>query len=150
MDYWQNKWLRGTLAVLRIGLGALFVYAAWTKLREPWALFAITLDAYHILPHWSVAPVSRAIPWFELALGLLLASGRLIRVSTTAATATLLLFLVVLVHSYAQGLEIDCGCFGLGERLSALTLLRDSLLLAVSLLLTIAAYRRPRPDTVAA
>jgi len=45
-----------------------------------------------------------------------------------------------------KGMQIDCGCFGPGERLSWLTLLRDGALLAASLWLTVMAMRR-RPET---
>jgi hypothetical protein len=46
-----------------------------------------------------------------------------------------------MAHAYAQGLKIDCGCFGFGEPISAATLLRDGALLAMSLTLTFLALR---------
>ena len=38
--------------LLRIALGAIFVYAAWSKLKDPWALFAMAIDSYQVLPVW--------------------------------------------------------------------------------------------------
>ena len=60
-------------------MGVVFLYAAWTKLREPWLLFAMTVDAYGILPQWAVMAVARTLPWAELVLGVLLISGKWIR-----------------------------------------------------------------------
>lgn len=136
----QNRWIRGALLLVRIALGVLFIFAAWTKLREPWAVFAISVDSYQILPQWGVIAVARTLPWFELALGILLITGFLIRLSTTLTSAILLLFFTVLIRSYMQGLQIDCGCFGLGEKLSIATLVRDAVLLAASLLVTVTAF----------
>jgi hypothetical protein len=52
----------------------------------------------------------------------------------------------VMVRTYMAGLEINCGCFGPGERLGPLTLLRDGSLLALALAVTIGAFilRRKR------
>jgi uncharacterized membrane protein YphA (DoxX/SURF4 family) len=139
-----NKLLRAVLLVLRLALGGVFVYAAWTKLREPWMLFAISIDAYHVLPEWAVTLVARTLPWVELMAGLLLVAGRWMRVSTVATSALLALFFALMVRAYARGEAIDCGCFGAGEAISPVTLVRDGSLLAGSLLLLVAAYRKPR------
>ena len=128
------------LIVLRIGLGAVFGYAAWTKLHEPWRLFAMSVDAYHVLPEWGVIAVARSLPWLELTLAVLLVAGLWRRATLPAASVLLGVFFGLMVRSYARGEGIDCGCFGPGEAISPLTLLRDGGLLAVSLGLTAAAF----------
>jgi uncharacterized membrane protein YphA (DoxX/SURF4 family) len=138
-----NKLLRIVLVLLRLALGGVFVYAAWIKLREPWMLFALSIDAYHVLPEWAVTLVARTLPWVELMAGLLLLAGRWVRVSTVATSALLALFFGMMVRAYARGEAIDCGCFGPGEAISPLTLLRDGSLLGGSLFLMVAAFRRP-------
>ena len=55
----------------RLLLGAVFIYAAYTKLRQSWLLFALSIDSYQMLPEWAVLAVARTLPWFELALGVL-------------------------------------------------------------------------------
>jgi len=146
MTSWQSKL---TLA-LRILLGAVFIYAAWTKLQQPWALFALSIDAYGLLPEAAVIAVARTLPWVELFLGLLLLSGWFLRISAAAVSAILLLFFAVMVRSYLKGLQIDCGCFGVGEALSVRTLARDGALLGASLALTAVAFRaRRRPSPAA-
>lgn len=129
--------------LLRIALGCVFVFSAWLKLRDPWQLFAMAVDAYRLLPQWAVIVVARTLPWAELLLGLLLISGVWLRVSASAASLLLLGFLTMMVRSYLKGMKIDCGCFGSGDPISLLTLARDSGLLAGALALTVLAWRAP-------
>ena len=51
-----------------------------------------------------------------------------------------------MVRTYMAGLEINCGCFGPGERLGPLTLLRDGSLLALGLAVTIGAFMLRRKN----
>ncbi len=137
----MTRWI--TLA-LRLVLGAIFLYAAWTKLRQPWLVFALSIDAYRLLPEWAVFTVARALPWLELVLGVLLISGLKIRY-TALATATLLAgFYASMIYAYSAGSGIDCGCFGVGEAVSARTLVRDGALLAAAVALVISSGWRRR------
>jgi len=128
--------------LLRLLLGAVFLYAAYTKLRLPWMIFAMSIDAYGVLPEWGVLAVARTLPWIELALGVLLVSGFRLPYASTAATAMLSLFFLLMVFAYGKGSGIDCGCFGPGEALTGKTLARDGLLAALSGTLTALSYRR--------
>jgi len=142
----NNKTPAAILAsILRLVLGAVFVYAAWTKLREPWAMFAISIDSYQVLPSWAVELAARWLPWFELLLGVLLIAGLVRRPAMLSTSLLLLVFFGLMVKALIQGMDIDCGCFGPGERLSWITLLRDGVLLASSLWLTVIALR-PAPQ----
>ena len=132
----SSRVLRAVALALRIALGAVFVYAAWTKLREPWELFAMSIDAYKVLPYWAVLVVARTLPWAEMLIGLALMAGRWLRVSAGVASLLLLVFFGLMVRAYAKGMQIDCGCFGGGDTISVRTLVRDGTLLAGSLLLT--------------
>jgi uncharacterized membrane protein YphA (DoxX/SURF4 family) len=127
--------------ILRIVLGGVFVFAAWMKLREPWALFALSIDSYQVLPSWAVELAARALPWFELLLGVALIAGVWRGASAVAASLLLAVFFGLMVMAMAKGMQIDCGCFGPGERLSWITLLRDGALLATSLFVTTMAFR---------
>jgi putative oxidoreductase len=144
----SSKTLPAVTLVLRIALGAIFVYAAWTKLVHvqlrpfyieltPWQLFAMEVSGYELLPLKAVELVARTLPWFELLLGLLLIAGYWLR-SAAAATALLLAgFFTLMVRAYARGLEIPCGCFGANDIISWKTLLRDGSLLAAALALVV-------------
>jgi uncharacterized membrane protein YphA (DoxX/SURF4 family) len=129
-------------------MGVVFLYAAWTKLRESWALFAMAIDAYQLLPQWAVMLAARTLPWAELVLGLWLISGKWLRIAAPAASLLLLSFFVILIRSYVKGMQIDCGCFGSGDPISPLTLARDGGLLAACLLLTVLAFLRARRPSV--
>ena len=134
----------------RVLLGGVFIYAAYTKLRVPWALFAMSLNSYQILPEPFVIFVARVLPWVELALGILLIGGWKLRYTAAATSALLGGFFVIMLRSYFKGQGIDCGCFGVGEALSARTLARDGALVALSLGLTVAAFLSTRKPTAAA
>jgi uncharacterized membrane protein YphA (DoxX/SURF4 family) len=142
--------MRHALLAARILLGVVYLYAAWTKLSQPWLLFAMSIDAYGVLPEWAVLALARVLPWFELALGLVLLSG--FRLRETAAVSTLLLggFLALMLRTWSAGMGIDCGCFGLGEAISWKTIVRDSALFLFSFALALFAWRaKPLPPAPA-
>ena len=142
--------MRYVLIALRVALGIIFLYAAYTKLREPWLLFAMSIDAYQILPQWAVMTLGRTLPWLELLLGVLLAAGIGLRYTAAGASILLGVFFAVMVRSYAAGMNIDCACFGLGEKIGPATLARDGALLALSLALTFLALHASKPTLEAA
>jgi len=134
--------MRMVALVLRVVLGAIFIYSAWSKLKDSWALFAMAVDSYQLLPLWAVEWVARTLPWLELLIGVLLIAGRWMRLATVATSLLLLVFFGLMVRAHAKGMEINCGCFGPGEVISWRTLLRDGALLAGSLTLTAVTIRR--------
>ena len=168
---------RALLLVGRIGVGLVLLYAGNAKLQQPWISFAATIEAYKILPPEAVIFTARTLPWFEAVLGALLVLGVCFEVMLGAllvldfwsevmldallilgvglrwvgavASALLLTFLAVLLRSYALGMDIDCGCFGPGEKLSWKTLVRDGLLAGVSLAVTIGGFLMARRSTTA-
>ena len=144
MTYSRSNVLRVTEIVLRIALGAIFAYAAYTKLKDPWALFAMNIDSYKVLPMWAVQLVARTLPWAELAIGLLLIAGIFRRFATVVTSLLLLVFFSLMVRAFATGQEINCGCFGPGEAISWKTLLRDGSLLAAALFVTVRSFQRRR------
>src|SRR3954469_13146968 len=139
----SNKALRGIALILRIVLGAVFVYAAWVKLRLPWQLFAMSIDSYQLLPPGPVELLARTLPWFELLLGGALISGKWLRMTSAITSALPLVFFTLIVRAALKGQEISCGCFGPGETISWKTMLRDGSMLAGSLFLTAMAWLRP-------
>lgn len=140
----SSRVLRVAALLLRIALGGIFLYAAYTKLRLPWQIFAMGIDSYQILPEWGSALVARTLPWFEVLIGLLLIAGRFMRIASAATSVLLLAFFTLMVRAYAKGMEIDCGCFGPGETISWKTLLRDGSMLAGALFVTVVAFRDRR------
>jgi uncharacterized membrane protein YphA (DoxX/SURF4 family) len=137
----------------RLLLGGIFIYAAYTKLREPFLLFAMSINAYKLVPEGVAVALARVLPWAELVLGLALVAGIFQRLSTLAATSLLGVFFTIMAHAYKPGQgadQISCGCFGIGEAISPRTLARDGALLALSVALTIAAFWSARQKRLAA
>lgn len=124
----------------RLLLGGVFIYAAYTKLIQHWTLFAFSINSYGIFPEWALKPIAIVLPWFELSLGLMLVFGLWLRYVAATVSILLLAFFAVMLRAYIQGQDIDCGCFGLGEALSLKTLVRDGLLLGLSVALTVGAF----------
>lgn len=136
--------------VLRLLLGSVWLYAAYTKFRESWLLFAMSIDAYRMLPQWAVLALARSLPWIELAIGILLVAGLALRYVSIAGAAILSVFFCVMALAHAQGLGIDCGCFGPGDQLSGWTLLRDGTLLAAAIALVYLSWKPAGPAQSAA
>ncbi len=137
-----TRWL---LLAGRLILGGVFVYAAYTKLSQPWMLFAMSINSYQMVSESSTKLLAQTLPWFELALGLVLLTGLALRWSATAASALLIFFFSVMLRAYMKNLEIFCGCFGVGDKLGPRTLVRDGSLAALALAVAIGAFlMRPR------
>ncbi len=112
--------------VSRLALAAIFIYAAYVKLKSPWFVFAASIDSYRMLPPNATIFLAKTLPWFELVLGALLLIGFRVRWVAIACGALLGGFWLSMLRAYLLGMNIDCGCFGPGEAISPLTLLRDA------------------------
>src|SRR5580658_508523 len=134
MASYPNRSLRWTLIALRVIVGAVFLYGGYVKLREPWALFAMGIDSYHLVAYRYLEPIARTLPLAECALGLWLMVGLWPRIPSTLVSLLLMVFFAAMLHAKMAGQQIDCGCVGPGDPISKWTLLRDGSLLAASLL----------------
>jgi uncharacterized membrane protein YphA (DoxX/SURF4 family) len=124
-------------------LAAIFIYAGYAKLREPWPNFAVAINSFKLAPDTWLEPMAKYLPWAELALGLAILSGLLLRWTALMASLVLALFFAVLIRSYALGMQVDCGCFGSGESpLGPLRLAEEAAMLALALAVMIGAFRR--------
>jgi putative oxidoreductase len=131
------------LAILsRLALAAIFIYSAYAKLKAPWFVFAASIDSYRMLPSGATIWIAKTLPWFELALGALLVIGFRVKWVAIACGVLLAGFWLSMLRAYLKGMDIDCGCFGPGERISVLTLLRDSLMVILAAAVWWSARRR--------
>lgn len=121
------------LAAVRMGLGAVFIYAGVLKIREPEA-FAGSVAAYQIFPYYLNYLVAATVPWVETLCGLLLIFGFRVRAAAGIVAGMNILFIVLLASTIARGLDIDCGCFRQGgEKTPAwIAILRDILFLSAA------------------
>jgi hypothetical protein len=102
------------VALVRVLLGALFVFAAAMKLRDPQG-FAFSVKAFDLFPadaEHAVKLIAFAVPWTELLIGLLLIAGLWTRAASLMLSLMLLAFIGGIVSVLARHLNVSCGCFG--------------------------------------
>lgn len=100
----------------RLILGALFVFAAYVKLSMPQE-FIESVRAFKIfdgkpLPDHLATLATFALPWTEMACGILLILGLWTRSAALILASLLAVFIVALVLVLRLPGEIECGCFG--------------------------------------
>jgi uncharacterized membrane protein YphA (DoxX/SURF4 family) len=120
----------------RLILAGVFIYSGYVKVQEP-LQFAVAISGYKLVPEHLIFPLAKFLPWAEIVLGLAILIGWKIRYFSAATAALLLFFIAVLAITVSRGIEANCGCFGLDERISPLTILRDSLFLIPAVYLVI-------------
>ncbi len=74
--------------------------------------------AYRLLPYDLVPVVGTALPFVEVALGLLLLTGTYTRVAGILGGLVMVAFIIAIASAWARGLSLDCGCFGGGGEIS--------------------------------
>ena len=117
----------------RVVLGALFLWAAATKLPDMNA-FAQDLANYRILPGLLVPWAATAVVGVEMVAGLALITGFAVRAAAVVIAGLLLAFIVFLSQALLRGIDLRCGCFGGDEPASWWTVARDLAMLAAALL----------------
>jgi uncharacterized membrane protein YphA (DoxX/SURF4 family) len=106
--------------VLRVGLGGLFLFAAYQKLfASPFSHqnFLEAIKAFRILPatpdwDWLLIGATFAIPWIELLAGLALVLGFWTRSAALVIGILLMVFIAGIVSVTLRGWHTDCSCFG--------------------------------------
>ena len=153
------SWPRVLLAIGRIALGAVFLFAAYAKLHfnggwhfgDYHFFFAMAIDSYNMLPLWAVETLARVLPILEAMIGAMLVLGLGVRWVAAFTSVLLLVFIGAMTRALILHIQIKCGCFGNDEPLTIWTLLRDSSLLVLALAVTIGAFvLHKRQDTPAA
>jgi len=103
--------LIGTLA--RIGLAAVWLVSGGLKVADPEQTY-VAVQAYDVLPTGITGAVAAALPFVEIALGILLLAGLGTRLVAAVSLVLLAAFIAGVAQAWARGLSIDCGCFGGG------------------------------------
>jgi len=97
--------------ILRIGLGAVFIYAGGAKLPDIESFF---WDIHHFeLTHPDVSILAAFfLPWLEIFAGLALIVGRFYLGAIAICGGLSAIFLGAISSAWYRGLDITCGCFG--------------------------------------
>ena len=113
MKKFHEKYQRLITLLGRLTLGGVLLVAGGLKAFTP-ADAANAVAAYRILPTSVAHIVGYAVPWLEIAIGLLLIFGVSVRWAATIGGITMLVFVAAIISVWARGMLIDCGCFGGG------------------------------------
>ncbi|MEY3650507.1 MAG: hypothetical protein RL370_1210 [Actinomycetota bacterium] len=127
--------------VARLILGGTLIAAGYLKFDEL-DKSQMAVRAYELLPISLANFLGVVLPFFELAVGILLVIGAGVRISAALSALLMFAFMIGISQAWARGLSIDCGCFGGGGQVAPgeadyLTpLLRDTGLAILAIYLT--------------
>jgi uncharacterized membrane protein YphA (DoxX/SURF4 family) len=110
--------LDGIGTAARLGLAAVWLVSGYLKASDLNQTY-VAVQAYDLLPSGAVSAVAGAVPFLELALGVLLLVGLGTRLTAIVSAVVLLAFIGAVGQAWARGLSIDCGCFGGGGQVAS-------------------------------
>lgn len=110
-QFFANRWF---LLLVRLVLGAIFLYAGATKIADP-QVFADSIASFRVVPTQLIGLLALGLPPMEVLLGLMLILGWRVRSAAFCVGMLTVVFAIALGQALARGLEVDCGCFGAGQ-----------------------------------
>ncbi|PIE17518.1 MAG: DoxX family protein [Proteobacteria bacterium] len=130
---------------VRVYLGVVFLLACWHKIQDP-AVFALDVATYQFLPLELINLFALVLPMVELVAGVMLITGLRSRAAALLVTLMMVAFIIALSAALAKDLQLSCGCFasaaaGEEDAISGMTLLRDSVWLAMSIYVLVFDHR---------
>jgi len=103
--------------IARLILGGTLIAAGYLKFDEL-DKSQMAVRAYELLPVSLANFLGITLPFFELAIGLLLVLGAAIRITAGLSAILMIAFMIGISQAWARGLSIDCGCFGGGGQVA--------------------------------
>ena len=97
----------------RLILGGVLLAAGGLKVFKP-TDSANAVAAYKLMPTEIAHLIGYALPWLEVAIGLLLIVGFMVRPAAVFSGLIMIVFIGAIASVWARGMLIDCGCFGGG------------------------------------
>ncbi|MCC6677159.1 MAG: DoxX family membrane protein [Phycisphaerales bacterium] len=137
----QSTGLRLLLLLLRLALGGLFLFAAYSKWEDP-QKFIFAVKGFKILPDHLAVLATYAVPWTEAIASVLLILGIWARASAATIALMLLGFIAGILSVIQRGIDVKCTCFGGYELLCTgsvgwCNIAQNAVLLAAALLIAI-------------
>lgn len=122
--------------LIRAVIGGVLIYAGFEKAVRPTAEFAAMISAYQIVPSQAAPVLALLLPYLEMWIGLFVLTGLFSRLAPAASAVLFALFLIALSSALLRGIDlVSCGCFGADTLSPKITLLMDSVLLTLSIVL---------------
>jgi len=103
--------------IARLILGGTLIAAGYLKFDEL-DKSQMAVRAYELLPVSLANFLGITLPFFELAIGLLLVLGAATRITAGLSAILMIAFMIGISQAWARGLSIDCGCFGGGGQVA--------------------------------
>ena len=138
----MRKYLPWVGLVARLILGGTLIVAGYLKFDEL-DKSQMAVRAYELLPIPLANFMGIFLPFFELAIGILLVLGASTRIAAFLSGLLMFAFIIGISQAWARGLSIDCGCFGGGGQVApgeadyVTPLLRDTGLTLLAIYLTL-------------
>lgn len=121
--------------ICRLALAGVFLYAAWSKLIDPYA-FASNTYAYRLVPPVVATATGIALPAIEVLAALAVLTGIWWRGGVLLIAGMLAFFVFAVFQAILRGIDIHCGCFGkASHKVSFLLIAQDQALLVAALFL---------------
>ncbi len=136
MSIFENKYNSYISLILRIYIGAVFIYASVHKIIHP-EIFATDIATYDILPLSLINLMAIILPYIEIVSGILIIIGPFQKEAALMISGMMVIFLIALIIALYKGINISCGCFASQsveeDPISYKTVVRDSIWLLISL-----------------
>ena len=113
MRKFNNRFQPVITLLARLTLGGVLLVAGGLKVFKP-TESANAVAAYKLLPTDLAHLIGYALPWLEVAIGLLLIFGFMVRPAAVLSGLIMVVFIGAIASVWARGMLIDCGCFGGG------------------------------------
>ena len=109
----MKKYLPWIGLLSRLVLGGVLLAAGLLKYQHL-DKSQMAVRAYELLPIPFANFMGIILPFLEIAVGILLVIGAGVRISALVSGVLMIAFIFGISWAWAQGLSIDCGCFGGG------------------------------------
>ncbi len=96
--------------VIRLVLGAVWIWASWAKLKDP-RQFLLAVRAYDATPEWLSKAIAYGLPVLEMCLGVLLIVGIVVRLAASASAFLFVVFLIGIVQAWVRGISAGLRVF---------------------------------------
>ncbi len=98
--------------ILRLALGALFLFSGINKLRDP-GMFAFSVNAFKLgLPEPATVLLAFAFPWIEVVAGACLVLGCWTRSAAFVVAVLMIGFIGGIISLQVRQMDVECPCFG--------------------------------------
>lgn len=135
--------------IIRIGLGAVFLFSSMAKIADPSA-FADIVTNYQLVSPALVRLTVIVLPWVEALCGVTLVFGFYDKGAALLVCLMMVAFIGIGFFNAYRGLDIACGCFSLSAKQPsniALNTVRDMAILAAGIWVLVVSKRRSPAST---